>query len=696
MVMEPRDLVCAKCWRDFFHTDAFEQCCTGPTDGAIVEATSTVHEIRNAALSGCTWCSYINEFIRPSLDEETRVTVLLGPSLIKSCTPEGRNTFRLSISCHSPAGKWEAGASLFLHAFTTAEDKAAEYVTARPLRTDIGSEAAFCQIEAWLRECEGHKCCPSSYTQVILPTRIIEVSPPGQEEPRLLKSRGIRGVYATLSYCWGADPFQTLSKSNYAQFAEKLDMGTLPLTIRDAITITRKLCIPYIWIDALCIIQDSESDKMREISQMKDIYASSAVTIVAASSKGVSEGFLHDRHRSEITYTIPFRIRPGLFGTMSVNELDAATYDERLEPLAKRAWTMQEQILAQRTITFATYTMLWSCKAGTRNFGNSLYFPHDLDAGYNDNDEKYDLNLSSLLIPEQEAKFDKDRALSCWLRLVTAYSLRTASVECDKLNAIAGIASLPSFISSLGPGYFSGMWGYKLARQLTWYTSDWHRTLSEDESFDFYRPTTYRAPSWSWASLEGGIIHFDFSFDDEDEPEPEIICEIKECLTTLKFPDLNPFGEVLSGCLRLSGPLRRAWLNPLTSNVILLRDFTSEDHGCLDGGGAVIPYEEAWEKHIKDFKADHPDIDLKEDPEAVYGTDDNNTNGRCDESGATQPVIVYCCPITLDTSLTRGVTGLLLTLVSNEDGNLYKRIGRFTRGKIEDFENLPKRGICVV
>ncbi|OTA91739.1 hypothetical protein M434DRAFT_22280 [Hypoxylon sp. CO27-5] len=674
--MEPCDLICAKCWRNFFDTDAFEQCCTSTADGAIVEATSTVDEIRTAALSGCTWCSYINEFIKPSQNNDTRVTVLLGPSLIESCTPEGRNIFRLSISCHSPTGRWEAGASLFLHAFTPAEDKAAEYVTARPLRTDVGSEAAFCQIERWLRECEGDKCCPSPHTEAILPTRIIEVSPPEQAEPRILESRGTKGIYATLSYCWGADPFQTLSKSNYTQLTEKLDVRTLSSTIRDAITVTRKLAIPYIWIDALCIIQDSENDKIGEISQMKDIYASSAVTIVAASSKGVSEGFLYDRHHSETVYKIPFRIRQGLFGTMSVNELDAATYDERFEPLAKRAWTMQEQILAQRTITFATHTMLWSCKGGTRNFGNSLYFPHDLDSGYNDNDEKYGLNLSSLLISEQEAKYNKDRALSCWLRLVTAYSLRRASVERDKLNAIAGIASLPSFASSLGPRYFSGMWEYKLARQLTWYTSDWHRTLSEDESFSFYRPKTYRAPSWSWASLEGGIIHFDFSFDDEDEPEPEIVCEIMECSTAVKFPDLNPFGEVLSASLRLRGPLRRAWFNPPSSNVILLRHFTSDDNSCPDE--AVIPYEEAWEKHIKDFKADHPDIDLEEDPEAVYGTDDHNTNGRCDESGATQPVIVSCFPITLDAAVTRGVTGLLLVSVSNGDTNSYKRMGLFS------------------
>ncbi|KAJ4250213.1 hypothetical protein NW762_012028 [Fusarium torreyae] len=205
-------------------------------------------------------------------------------------------------------------------------------------------------------------------------------------------------------------------------------------------------------------MQDSEDDKIREIALMKDIYASSALTIVAATSKEISKGFIYDRNHSEDVVEIPFRIRQGLFGTMFVNEFNAATYDERSEPLAKRAWTMQEQILAQRTTTFATHTIIWSCKAGTQNFGDSLYSPYDLDIGYNDEDEKYGLDLNSLLTTEHEAKYNKDKVLSYWLCLVTEYSLRKASFEDDRLNAVAGIASHPSFISSLGPRYFAEMW----------------------------------------------------------------------------------------------------------------------------------------------------------------------------------------------------------------------------------------------
>jgi hypothetical protein len=140
----------------------------------------------------------------------------------------------------------------------------------------------------------------------------------------------------------------------------------VPPTIRDAILVTQSLAIPYLWVDTLCIIQDSEDDKASQIASMSGIYASSTVTIVAASAESASQGFLHPRIDSETVYTIGARLGPDVFGSMSVNELDAACYDERSEPIAKSAWTMQEQTLAPRTVTFASHTMIWSCQAGAR------------------------------------------------------------------------------------------------------------------------------------------------------------------------------------------------------------------------------------------------------------------------------------------------------------------------------------------
>lgn len=685
----PNAYVCDRCWNSLFNTEAFEQCCTWPQRTASykqtgTETTATVREIKNAI---CNWCGYIKNFISDSWAPEDKITTYLAPSTNPSCTPIGNNTFYLSISCHSGTGTWRGGAALFLHALTTAEDPASDYVTARPLRTDLNSEAAKIQIRTWLRECRGHKRCSTLHEDSPLPTRVIEVSPLGRRCARVVETKGLRGIYAALSYCWGNDGFPTLTESNYARWTEELDEEDLPPTIRDAFATTRDLSIPYLWVDALCIKQNSEMDKAKEIARMKEIYASSALTIVAAAAESVSKGYLYPRVFEETLCTIPFRLQSDVFGTMSVNELDAVCYDERCEPISKRGWTMQEELLSNRVVTFTNRTMMWRCLESTKNFGDSLYFPHDLDMGYSDHDEKYSLNLHSLLLSQEEACAHKDKALSCWLRLVTAYSIRISRLERDKLNALGGIASHPSFSHALGPGYFAGLWQYNLARQLTWRTSVWHRSLSEDESFTFERPVTYQAPSWSWASLNGGIIHFDFSYD-EDETGSVIICDVVDCTTTPAFPRLNPYGEILSALLRLRAPTRKAWFKPSTSNVLVLPENISgtEDVDLMNGS---ITLEEALQTHVKDFRLRHPDVNMAEEPDAMHGTDYRNMCGTCDETAYHDCCLVLCVAIALDCERIDGVKGLLLVKAEDEGKNtpFFKRLGVFERGKNIDFRS---------
>ncbi|BDD61134.1 hypothetical protein MAP00_006205 [Monascus purpureus] len=543
------------------------------------------------------------------------------------------------------------------------------------------------QIRAWLRECKEHKCCSALHEDSILPTRVIEVSPLGRRYARVVESKNLRGLYATLSYCWGQDDFPTLTKANYAQFTEGLDEETLPPTIRDALATTRTSSIPYLWIDALCIIQDSEMDKAREMARMKEIYASSILTIVAAAAESVSKGFLYPRVHREILYTIPVRLQPDVFGTMSINDLDAVCYDEHCEPISKRAWAMQEQLLSNCVLTYTTRTMMWRCREGIKNFGNSLYFPHDIDTGYTAHVEKYSLNLHSLLLSQEEACAYKDKALSCWLRLVTAYSIRVTSLERDKLNALAGIASHSSFSRALGPGYFAGLWQYNLARQLTWRTSNWHRSLANGENFIFERPGRYQAPSWSWASLNGGTIHFDFSYD-EDKTMPEVICAILDCSTMPAFPELNPFGEILSAQLRLRAPTRKAWFKPSTSNVLVLSEHICETE-VVDLKNETITLEEALQIHVDDFRLRHPDVNITEEQEAMHGTNYGNMCGTCDETAHRECCLVLCVAITLEDKRDDGVKGLLLIKEEDErrNGSVFKRIGFFERGKNVDFKN---------
>ena len=663
--MEPQHLVCPRCWTDFFNTEAFERTCTAEDDHYSTLTTIgiyTVDEIRTGS-SSCNWCRFIATFLDGSQPGDTQVKSVLLPSQDRyHATPSGRNVFFVRVYYLSGEEELNIGMES-LYAFTTSEDKASEYVTARPLRVDVGSDAAFDQIQTWLGDCKDHEDCSSSYTNAPLPTRVIEVNPANQEEPRVVESGGQRGTYTTLSYCWGKAPFETLNTSNYAQFSKALDMSTLPLTVREVVTITRKLCIPYLWIDALCIIQDSEDDKNEEISSMKDVYACSALAIVAASANAVAEGFLQDRPDTKDLFTIPFRMKSDLFGSFSFGKLSAISYNERSEPLAKRAWTLQEQLLAQRSVTFAVHTMLWDCKAGTRTFGDCFHYP------YSDSRERsYTLNLNKLLLHEEEAIACKYDALTSWCRLVTAYSLRLASLESDKLNAIAGVASLSSFSSALGPNYHAGMWTYKFALQLTWCVEHQHESLPGIE-LPSYQPNEYRAPSWSWASIEGGVICFNDIF--APVHYPITICQALECVVTPKTGG-NSFGEITSGYLKLRGPLRRAWVYPQTSNLSLLP--TS------DSGNSILSYQDAYKQHIEDFVTRYPDVDL--DDETLHGSWHDNTVATCDQSRLTDPMLVFCLAVASELGDPRSVSGLLLT---EEVEGLYTRLGQFMRARKKDF-----------
>ena len=694
----PRELVCHRCWNDLFNTETFENCCTdnSPLVGGhrSVEFTTTVAEIR---AESCSWCAYMREFITDSWAADDRVTINLSPSEFKSSTPAGKNTFWLGIDCTSPTGKWRGGYSLFLHALTPADDPAAKYITARPVRTDVDSELAKTQIRDWFEDCKGHDCCDSLPRDSPLPTRVIEVHPAEQDCPRILESRGMNGVYATLSYVRTKEDLPMLTTSNYDQLTTGLDMNSLPPTIRDAIETARTLSIPYLWIDALCVLQDVKEEKDRQVSQMSSIFFSSALTIVAAAAEGVNQSFVYPRVHNERLHTIPVRLGPGSFGTMSINELDAATYEDISEPIFKAPGVVQEHVMSNRILTYTTNTMMWRCNNGTKNFGDSLYFPHFLGNGYNEDNEKYSLNMYSLSLSEEEACANPDKALSSWLRLVTASSFATTMSASDKLNSLAGVASIPSFAHALGPGYYAGMWEYNLARQLTWSTSSWHQTLAEGDTFTFHRPKTYRAPSWSWASVEGGMINFDFYYDEEDEELPRIICDILDCSTKPGLPELNPFGEILSGELKLQGPTRLAWFNPSTSNVLILPESTSAIATAFGTEKSVTTYEKAFKTHTEEFMAAHPDEDIAEDPELFDGTDYRNVRGTCDETDFQGPVLVLCVGISLSNGWNGGVGGLLLVKNTASNGSdQFRRIGIFERGKPSDFETDTNTELCIV
>ena len=265
--------------------------------------------------------------------------------------------------------------------FANSPDPAAKIIATREIQPVVHSPDAIVEVNRWIESCEDHVDC-STTSDVLLPTRVIEVSPNfGKQRSRLLVTDGLKGRYNTLSYCWGTQSM-VLTYRTLAQFQKEIDLLMLSKTVQDGIEITISLGIPYLWIDTICILQDRPRDKALEISRMASIYQSSHITIVAASAKNADEGFLLPRKAPAPANEIPFMHHGVRAGTVNIRRRlrnrevsSAGTPRPPLDPMDSRAWTLQEQLLSQRLLVYSTDTLQWRCKDVVANLGSSKYVP---------------------------------------------------------------------------------------------------------------------------------------------------------------------------------------------------------------------------------------------------------------------------------------------------------------------------------
>ena len=372
------ELVCEACWTNVFNSDALQAFWLRKR--LDFEYKSSLQDISRYAAGGCNWCSFLNAVL-PSLTGQNwpekwttnqELTISLGEaSVSENVSPDGLNQCELDFGTEESPRDWHAEFDLF----TTSDNLAAHCITARPLQSDVDSSEAYSQIKQWLSRCQTHGECPQAATAA-LPPRVIEVTPPHcPETPRLLETPEIEGQYLTLSYCWGSRQEYVLTAGKLQSWLQRLEMSKVSRTIRDAIKVTRSLGFRYLWVDALCIIQDSDEDKIRELAVMNRIYQDSSITIVAASAASAHDGFLGPRTSPKReTFKIPVRLGQDQFSVVTIQEHEQ--YDDLKEPVNQRAWTLQEQLLSQRLLMYSSHTLQWQCRASTCNLGDSYHAPN--------------------------------------------------------------------------------------------------------------------------------------------------------------------------------------------------------------------------------------------------------------------------------------------------------------------------------
>ncbi|PMD63543.1 HET-domain-containing protein, partial [Hyaloscypha bicolor E] len=216
--------------------------------------------------------------------------------------------------------------------------------------------------------------------------------------------------YATLSYCWGTTmpPGSVTTHDNIGKRLKRLEASSLPQTLRDAFRVTRQLGIRYLWVDALCIIQDDPNDWATEAANMASIYDNCLVSIAVELGSDCTAGFL--RHTPE--------------------QQDFCT------PLSERGWTYQERYLSPRILHFIGAQIVWECRVAK-------------------------LGLQSV------KTVNREKLREHWYYdIVPEYSRRKLSRKSDKLPAITGIAK--SFRQRSEDVYFAGLWLGDISYSLSW------------------------------------------------------------------------------------------------------------------------------------------------------------------------------------------------------------------------------------
>jgi Heterokaryon incompatibility protein (HET) len=354
-----------------------------------------------------------------------------------------------------------------------------------------------------MEECEyNHSRCARRSAN-LLPSRVIDVGPPGQDtEPRLqINSNSETGYYACLSYCWGGTHQYMTTSATIDGHVKSFKLSSLAPTIQDTIKVTRMLQLRYLWIDALCITQDDPADKKKEMAYMGQIYKNATVTIAAARAKSVHEGFLNDWSADDARPAIlPLMRHKNSIGSIKIVHADH--FDTTIWPLSSRAWPLQEYLLSPRLLIFGSGGPVWQCQ--TQNLQpiipSNKIFSMDLhrlpDAIFQASTE----SLISTPLVERPAPPPPERQKQhlTWKSIVENYSARHISVPSDRLPAITGITNELSRIWNDRCDF--GIWHSNLSQQLVWYVET---RQQEGNSMP-------GVPSWSWLRVNTSIKHLDY------------------------------------------------------------------------------------------------------------------------------------------------------------------------------------------
>ncbi|KAF2007660.1 HET-domain-containing protein [Amniculicola lignicola CBS 123094] len=430
----------------------------------------------------------------------------------------------------------------------------------------------------WLVKCEtGHSQCKEK-TTTVLPKRVLDVGTEDDKFVRLHHTSAGLDSYIALSYCWGyPNNNLTTTLPTIGERQAGIGWSLIPNTVCDAILLTRLLGFRYLWVDALCIIQDSFQDWEEEAAKMGAIYEGATLTLSATRAVSVDEGFIKPRDLTghsvhEIPTEAPDGSMVSVFARVQFrhNEIIPSHLppDPTNNPLVSRGWCFQERLLSRRTLHFLDKELIWECRCN---------YWCECRSGFH--------NLVNSASPFSQVLLDPSshNLISVWQRLISEYSRRSFTKYSDTLPALAGI--LQKF-EDMGAGtYCAGLWRENLVFQLLWVADLSGVDTKGDRNI---------GPSWSWTSTP-----FPISWPFEDSNNQIMEVEIthvdtvgSERIRLISSPQVR---------IRLRGKLVSAYLDLYEEIVYLYR--------CSSKQGINDAIEQASVEQYAQFHSDVPFTD---------------------------------------------------------------------------------------
>ncbi|KAL7925258.1 heterokaryon incompatibility domain-containing protein [Trichoderma austrokoningii] len=363
-------------------------------------------------------------------------------------------------------------------------------------------------VKSWVQSCEqwhGSECIdatPWKTSDFGVPfIRMISL-----DDHKLIETTCLP-TYAALSYVWGSAAVFKTMRDNIDMLTKTngLPVPSFPKSIRDAMILAKELGFQYIWIDSLCIIQDSAEDKVQQLRMMDRIYSRASLTIVAAAGSHADAGIpgLQPESRSRKQHTARILEDLTLVALHPDTHRSAAATTWNT-----RGWTYQERLLSKRCLfSFPDGSVSFQCSMAVWGEDYHAETPHLKCCA-----PMMDISLNRSWMAPGTVKergiptvhVSDTSYLREYCRLVEEYTGRDMSYASDRLLGISGV--LDVLQSEFGLSFINGLPEAIIYMALLWQPRNKLKRVPTDP-----KTSLPLFPSWSWTGWTGPVGYEDWN-----------------------------------------------------------------------------------------------------------------------------------------------------------------------------------------